>query len=109
MTGFKDDKLRMNPSLRAASIVKGALEFKKLVVSETLEPDTTKAGPLCSEQYRFLFNSTRIPVIPSDGTKGGDISNNDIVVIRKNKFFVIDGRKELSTSQLKRYKLQNNQ
>jgi carnitine O-acetyltransferase len=103
--GFKDDKLRMNPALRAASIVKGALEFKKLIASETLPPDMTKAGPLCSEQYRFLFNSTRIPIIPSDVTKGGDYSNNDVVVIRNNKFFVIDGRNELSTSQLKRYQV----
>ena len=92
----------MNPSMRAASIVKGAFEFKKLLVSEALEPDSAKSGPLCSEQYRFMFNSTRIPITPSDGTRGSDYCNNDVVVIRKNKFFVIDGRKELSTSQLKR-------
>lgn len=93
----------MNPSLRAASIVKAALEFKKLIVSETLEPDSTKSGPLCSEQYQFMFNSTRIPTIPSDSTRGASYSNNDVIVIRKNKFFVIDGGSELSTSQLKRY------
>jgi carnitine O-acetyltransferase len=49
---FCDDKRRMNPSERAASIVQGALSFKDLVVSGELSPEATKSGPLCSEQYK---------------------------------------------------------
>ena len=49
---FSDDKRRMNPSDRAASIVQGALAFKDLVVSGDLAPEATKSGPLCSEQYK---------------------------------------------------------
>jgi carnitine O-acetyltransferase len=55
---FQDDKLRRNPAERAASIIQGALAFKDLVVSGSLEPDSTKAGPLCSEQYKYVIYLT---------------------------------------------------
>ena len=55
---FQDDKLRRNPAERAASIIQGALAFKDLVVSGSLEPDSTKAGPLCSEQYKYVAELT---------------------------------------------------
>lgn len=88
---FKDDKLRQNPAERAASLLRGAMLFRDSVVSETLEPDMAKKLPLCSEQYRFMFNSTRIPEIPSDTTRSADYaSNTHVVVIRKNKFYSFD-------------------
>ncbi|KAJ3323237.1 Carnitine O-acetyltransferase mitochondrial [Boothiomyces sp. JEL0866] len=88
---FSDDKKRTEPAARAASIILGALQFRDLVVSGELEPEATKQGPLCSEQYKYLFNSTRIPKIPSDITRGSDPNtNHHIVVLRKNQFYRVD-------------------
>ncbi|RKO88367.1 acyltransferase ChoActase/COT/CPT [Blyttiomyces helicus] len=88
---FKDDKRRRLPAARAASIITGALEFKNLVVSEELTPDMARNSALCSHQYRFMFNSTRIPKIPSDVTRGADSkTNTHIVVLRHNQFFTFD-------------------
>ncbi|KAI8923844.1 Choline/Carnitine o-acyltransferase-domain-containing protein [Entophlyctis helioformis] len=88
---FKDDKLRKNPAARAASLITGALAFRKLVVSEQLEPETARGGPLCSHQYRYLFNSTRIPEIPSDVTRNADpAKHNHVVVLRNNQFYTIE-------------------
>ncbi|KAH9248971.1 hypothetical protein BASA81_013371 [Batrachochytrium salamandrivorans] len=87
---FKDDKLRKDPAARAASIVTGVLAFRNLVVSEQLQPDMARKTPLCSHQYRYMFNSTRIPTSGSDTTRLVDPSkNNHIVVLRNNQFFII--------------------
>lgn len=123
---FQDDKKRRNPADRAASLIQGALAFKDLVVGGSLEPEGFggKSGPLCSEQYRYfiislylylmqssqnryLFNSTRIPIIPSDQTRLSDpLENSHIVVIRKNHFYKVDTHvngQRLSTADLKKY------
>ncbi|KAJ3218879.1 Carnitine O-acetyltransferase mitochondrial [Clydaea vesicula] len=101
---FKDDKFRKDPSARAASIARGAMQFREELINETLIPDSTKAGPLCMDQYRYMFNSTRIPKIPSDITHLADPNqNNHAVVIRKNQFFTIDLKvngRILSTNEL---------
>jgi carnitine O-acetyltransferase len=75
---------------------------------ERLEPDVAKSGALCMEQYRFMFNSTRIPKIPADITRNSDPKeNNYIVVMRKNKFFKLDvscpDGKQLNYSDLYAY------
>ncbi|KAJ3328249.1 Carnitine O-acetyltransferase mitochondrial [Blyttiomyces sp. JEL0837] len=103
---FNDDKkLLNNPAGRAATLITGAMEFRKLVVSEKLEPETARSGALCSHQYRFLFNSTRIPKLPEDVTRTSDpATNNHIVVLRKNQFFKLDLVKrdgtQLSTAEI---------
>ncbi|KAI9090270.1 acyltransferase ChoActase/COT/CPT [Phlyctochytrium arcticum] len=90
------------PARRAASIITGALEFKRLVVEEQLKPESTRAGPLSMDQYQWLFNACRIPAIPSDTTLVADPrKNTHIVVIRKNQFFQVEtvdaSGKQLST------------
>ncbi|TPX73234.1 hypothetical protein CcCBS67573_g05486 [Chytriomyces confervae] len=103
---FLDDPRRVNqPAARAADIIKSAMEFRKLVISEQLSPDMAKSGPLCSHQYRYLFNSTRIPQLPEDVTRIAEPTrNNHIIVVRKNKFFkldlVVQGGRELSTPEI---------
>ncbi|KAJ3229171.1 Carnitine O-acetyltransferase mitochondrial [Chytriomyces hyalinus] len=103
---FLDDPRRVNqPAARAAEIIKSAMEFRKLVISEQLSPDMTKSGPLCSHQYRYLFNSTRIPQLPEDVTRMSDPArNNHVIIVRKNKFFKLDlvaqGGRELSTTEI---------
>lgn len=98
----------MDPATRAASLLKGTMIFRDLVASEELEPDMAKNSALCSQQYQFMFNSTRIPEIPSDVTRvsAEQGKNNHVVVLRKNKFYVFDlilkdGR-ALSMEEIKR-------
>lgn len=39
---------------RAAELVRGVVEFKKLVDSEVLEPEKGKGGPLCMSSYKYM-------------------------------------------------------
>ncbi|KAJ3081561.1 Carnitine O-acetyltransferase mitochondrial, partial [Quaeritorhiza haematococci] len=88
---FRDDKKRKNPAARAASIIRGAMQFRDLIINGTLQPDAARSGPLCMYQYLYAFNSTRVPVIPSDVTHNADPNtNNHIIVMRKNQFYVLD-------------------
>ena len=96
----------LSASERAAAIVTGALSFRELVNSETLEPDTAKGKPLCMRQYSHMFNSTRVPFVSSDITHSfPPMENNFIVVVRKNTFYKLDLElatgQQLSTAQLK--------
>ncbi|KAI8620601.1 carnitine acetyl transferase [Chytriomyces sp. MP71] len=102
---FQDNKALVHrPAARAAELIAGAMQFRDLVVSEALEPDFAKKQPLCSNQYQYMFNSTRIPQLPEDVTRMSDPNrNNHIVVARKNQFFqlnlVANGRR-LSTPEI---------
>ncbi|KAI0241817.1 Carnitine O-acetyltransferase mitochondrial [Massospora cicadina] len=90
---------------RAAEIVQAALQFRDLVVNESLTPERTRQGPLCMASYEFMFNATRIPEKPSDYVRTVNPSENDfIVVARKNRFFALplshnDGQR-LSTAEI---------
>ena len=96
----------MDPIKRAASIITGAMQFRDLVVGGNLEPESTKQGPICSEQYKYLFNATRIPKIPNDITRLSDPgTNNHIIVMRKNQFYKLDlvqGGTTLSTAEIEK-------
>ncbi|KAI8824167.1 acyltransferase ChoActase/COT/CPT [Fimicolochytrium jonesii] len=104
---FKDElrKQWREPASRAASIVTGALEFKRLVVEEELQPETAKGGALSMDQFQWLFNACRVPTIPSDTTFVADPrKTSHVVVIRKNKFYSIETRlsdgRQLSTAEI---------
>ncbi|KAI8807973.1 acyltransferase ChoActase/COT/CPT [Cladochytrium replicatum] len=104
---FRDEVRRQwrNPARRAAALATAALEFRRLTVEEDLEPEMAKSGALSMDQYQWMFNSCRIPAIPSDTTRVVDpAQNNEILVIRKNKFFTFntlhaDGT-QLSTAEI---------
>ncbi|KAJ3057292.1 Carnitine O-acetyltransferase mitochondrial [Rhizophlyctis rosea] len=104
---FKDDKRRRDPAARAASIITAALEFRRQVATEQLEPDMARNTPLDMIQYKYMFNSTRIPKIPSDITRNADLTtNNHIAVMRHNQFYILetthtDGR-QLSTAEIQK-------
>ncbi|CAG8561780.1 6033_t:CDS:2 [Acaulospora colombiana] len=101
---YKDDKLRKDPAVRAASIITAALEFRKLVVEEQLEPEYAKNIPLCMDSYRMMFNACRYPKKQTDFELTFDpATNNHVTFIRKNKFFIMDlvkDGKQLSTSEI---------
>ncbi|KAJ3248221.1 Carnitine O-acetyltransferase mitochondrial [Chytriomyces hyalinus] len=102
---FVDVKKHVNkPAGRAAEIITAAMEFRRLVTSQELVPDMARKAPLCVNQYRYLFNSCRIPQRGEDIARTADPSeNNHIIVMRKNQFYVlelvVDGR-QLSTTEI---------
>lgn len=100
----KDDKLRKNPATRAAAITTAALSFKAQVDTKTLEPEYMKKLPLCMDSYKYMFNTSRLPLPNRDDAIIYDAATHKhILVIRKNRFFKIlhevDG-KQLSTAEL---------
>ncbi|KAG2233710.1 hypothetical protein INT48_007687, partial [Thamnidium elegans] len=101
---YKDDKFRKIPAERAAAITTAALEFKKAVVEKTLEPEFAKGEPMCMDSYKYMFNNCRIANKPSDLAMIYDpFKNTHIVVIRKNKFYIVDtvhNGVQLSTKEL---------
>ncbi|KAI8142895.1 acyltransferase ChoActase/COT/CPT [Fennellomyces sp. T-0311] len=101
---YKDDKLRRQQAQRAAAMTTAALEFRKQVVENTLEPEYAKGEPLCMDRYKYMFNNCRIPRKPSDVNAMYDTAKNThIIVMRKNKFYVVDtviNGRQLTTGEL---------
>jgi carnitine O-acetyltransferase len=90
---------------RASSIIQAALEFRRLTLSGELPPESAKNQPLCSIMYKFLFNTCRVPEMPSDTTIIHDHNvNKHVAVVRKNQFFFFDvldeNNKPLSTAEI---------
>ncbi|KAK4686029.1 hypothetical protein P7C73_g4101, partial [Tremellales sp. Uapishka_1] len=85
---------------RAAELIRGVVEFKKLVDGEILEPEKVKGQPLCMASYRYLFNATRVPTSPADTPLAYPSDLHHIVVLRNNRYFKVDtkgrGKKELA-------------
>jgi hypothetical protein len=102
----QDDKSRRTGPKRAASQIKGVLQFRKLIETEQLSPDKNKSGPMCSASYPWMFNSVRIPVSPNDqAVKYDSTKNNHLVVARNGHFFEFDlyeNGQELSASEIER-------
>lgn len=61
------------------------------------------------DSFKWMFNACRYPAKPSDYELTFDpTTNNHIVVIRKNKFFIVDlvhNGKELSIAEIERSEL----
>ncbi|KAJ3733326.1 acyltransferase ChoActase/COT/CPT [Lentinula guzmanii] len=102
-----DDKLRREPTTRAAGLIKAMLAFREMTENQQLEPEKVRGAPLCMDSYKWLFHSSRYPVKPSDVAEKHDPkANNHVVFIRKNRFFSVplatgsDPRRELSAAEL---------
>jgi hypothetical protein len=70
-----------------------------------LAPEKMRNTPMCMQQYHFLFNTCRIPHLPSDYVKVYDPERyHHIAVSRKQHLFIlpsmIDGQ-QVSLEQLK--------
>ncbi|KAG0141453.1 hypothetical protein CROQUDRAFT_663784 [Cronartium quercuum f. sp. fusiforme G11] len=95
----------LNPHIRAATLIRGMMYFRQLIITEQLEPEKTRNGHLCMNSYKWLFNTCRYPNKPSDTAKAFDpLKNQHLTVIRKGKFFEFDVVKSdgswLSTKEL---------
>ncbi|KAJ3337352.1 Carnitine O-acetyltransferase mitochondrial [Gonapodya sp. JEL0774] len=106
---FPDDKRRKSQALRAATITSAAYEFRNRLYSGKLPPDTMRNVPLCPHQYRYLFNSCRMPAIPSDYAACADPEvNTHVAVARRNAFWTFDmmvddgvgGKRQLTTHEV---------
>ncbi|KAI9149713.1 Carnitine O-acetyltransferase mitochondrial [Blastocladiella emersonii ATCC 22665] len=88
---FVDDRVVRGQTHRAAQLIQAAMAFRQQVVSQELAPETARGLPLCSVQYNYMFNSSRVAVKPSDVAATYDpATHNHVVVLRKNQFFVFD-------------------
>jgi carnitine O-acetyltransferase len=58
--------LRMSQTRRAAALIARAIEFKRSVDEERLPVERWRGRPLCMEQYKYLFSTTRIPGLIQD-------------------------------------------
>ncbi|KAJ2690428.1 Carnitine O-acetyltransferase mitochondrial, partial [Coemansia spiralis] len=86
---FNDDPACARPAQRAARLISGALEFRRMVADGSLEPDMQRDVPLCSHSYKHMFNACRIPHLPSDRFRTAAYSENETIVVARNgQFFV---------------------
>lgn len=99
---------------RAASTARGALLFRQQLLTGQIEPDATKAGPMCMDSWRWMFDSCRIPHKPSDyalsfapSSRDADIGvDGHFIVVRKNRFWKVvntvqdaNGKKRLLSTE----------
>ena len=76
---------------RAAPLVQAALEFRRKILSESLDPEYLGKTPLDMSHYKNMFNACRQPVAGSDVYKTWNPNTNThLAVIRKNQFFTFD-------------------
>jgi carnitine O-acetyltransferase len=91
---FKDDPARKTLCSRAASLISGFAEIGQQVSNGTLEPELNGRGPaqLCSNGYKFLFHSARVPGESKDALNcyNPAMYNGEIFVSRKNQFFSLN-------------------
>jgi carnitine O-acetyltransferase len=89
---FSDDSACRDGPSRAASLITGFSELCREVSSGTLAPEATRAGKLCSNGYKFLFHSARVPGAMKDAVQCYDPSlySGEVVVARKNQLYSLD-------------------
>lgn len=57
-----DPKIAKNQLCRAASLCFASLKFASALRNEAIEPDMCRGNPLCMDQFKVLFGSSRQPV-----------------------------------------------
>jgi len=100
----RDDRKRRTPASRAAALSTATLQFRREIQERTLAPSLAKKTPQTMASYDWLFNACRIPGQKTDhGEKYEPHDNAHIIVIRKNKFFLLPHEyngQQLSTAEL---------
>jgi carnitine O-acetyltransferase len=92
---FADDEARTTSTSRAAALIAGFAELAQEVTTGSLEPELTgRAGspPMCSNGYKFLFNSCRVPESERDAEHCYDPSlyRGEVVISRKQQLFLLN-------------------
>ncbi|PGH23492.1 hypothetical protein AJ80_02446 [Polytolypa hystricis UAMH7299] len=101
---YRDDRLRRNPTKRAAAIATSVLEFKKQVDDGSLEPEYLRKEPMAMSSYKWMFNACRLPAEGADHPVKYEAKDNQhIIVLRKNQIFKVQTHlngQQLNTSEL---------
>lgn len=92
---FKDDIVATTQSKRAAALLTGVADFRKLVCSGQLPAEKVgrneNVKALCSTAYKYMFHSCRIPIKVQDSYHLYDPSrHNHVIVACKGHFFAMD-------------------
>lgn len=78
-------------SARAANIIHALFLYRKQILKEKLEPQFAMGIiPLCSEQFRKTFSTTRIPLKTQDHIHHHG-SSNHAVIYHRGRFFRLHG------------------
>jgi len=78
-----------NQAARAATIIHTALQYRRLIERQELEPILIQGlVPLCSWQYERVFNTTRVPGVETDKIVHYNDSKH-IVVYHKGRYFKV--------------------
>ncbi|HZG92655.1 MAG TPA: choline/carnitine O-acyltransferase [Pseudonocardia sp.] len=82
---------------RAAGLVAGALDYKRLIDAEELPPAVQRGQPLSMAQNRYLFSATRIPGEQRDSVRTpytpqwpGPSRERHVVVLRRGRAYRLD-------------------
>lgn len=88
LEGGPDPKTATNQLARAASLCFASIKLASILKQEKLKPDTFKGKPLCMDQFRVLFGSSRQPH-PSKEVDDVHVypDSSHIVVLSKNQFY----------------------
>jgi carnitine O-acetyltransferase len=70
----------------ATSLILSVLKFKELIDNEELAVDMQKDQPLCMDQYKKFFSSTRIPQNQRDNLRVSSFEKHIIVLYKENIF-----------------------
>ncbi|RDB23658.1 Carnitine O-acetyltransferase, mitochondrial [Hypsizygus marmoreus] len=103
--------LPQTSAARAAGLARAAMIFRKDLKTGQLKPDATKAGYLCMDTYRWMFDCCRVP--GPEGldwavtyAKEGDVGDSGhIIVFRKNRVWKVDTAQDgriLSTGEIEK-------
>lgn len=77
-------------SARAANMIHSMFLYRKQIFKEKLEPQFAMGIiPLCSEQFRKTFNTTRIPLKDQDHLHHHGASNH-VVIYHRGRFFKLE-------------------
>ncbi|KAJ3408372.1 hypothetical protein HDV05_005040, partial [Chytridiales sp. JEL 0842] len=83
---------------RAAGLICNLLKFKALVEREKLPAEYLNASPLCMDQYRKIFTTTRIPGQEIDTLESSfPPSTRHVIVMTKGQLYKVDVLREDGT------------
>jgi carnitine O-acetyltransferase len=82
---------------RAAQLLGGGARYKQLLDQELVPPATQRGTPMCMEQHKFLFSTTRIPGevrdtvrAPYSANAPGPSPARHVLVACKHQLFSVD-------------------
>lgn len=85
-----------NQTQRAAQLIHNAVSYKLALDTQSIPPANIKGTPLCMEQHKYLFSTTRIPGPIRDDVKApystahpAPPDAKHILVLHKRQFFAL--------------------